>query len=98
MIFAAIDVLSLAYVSGLRFFRLTERVIWFPLNVFAALFRQFFPKDFSLPSVLNIAESHVQPSFGHCVTTVQKPSDQDADIAESLRPVHFQAMLAREPG
>ena len=98
MIFAAIDVLSLANVSGLRFFCLAECVIWSSLNIFAALLWIYFPEDFALASVLNIAKSHVQTGFGNCVTTIQKPSDQNADIAEPLRPVHFQAMLVGQPG
>src|ERR1700685_89573 len=97
MIFAAIDVLTLAHAYGFRFFRLTERVSWFPPKVFAALLWIYFPEDFALASVLNIAKGHVQPSFGNSITTVQEPRDQDADIAEPLRPVHFQAMLVGEP-
>src|ERR1700722_6642 len=97
MIFAAIDVLSLANACVFRFFRLTECVIWPSLNVFAALLWIFFPEDFALTGVLNITKSHVQPSFGDGITTVQKPRDQDADVAEPLRPVHFQAVLVGEP-
>src|SRR5580692_4023652 len=99
MIFAAIDVLSLAHVSGLRFFRLTERVrmIPFPPNVFAASLRKFFPEDFALAGVLNIAKGHVQSSFGNGITTVQEPRDQDADVTEPLRPFYFQAVLVGEP-
>src|SRR5580693_6410918 len=99
MIFAAIDVLSRAHVSGLRFFGLTERgrMIPFPPNVFAAWLRKFFPEDFALAGVLNIAKGHVQPGLGDGITTVQKPRDQDADIAEPLRPVYFQTVLVGEP-
>src|ERR1700677_4964149 len=93
MIFAAIDVLSLANVSGLRFFCLAECVIWSSLNIFAALLWIFFPEDFAMTAVLNVAQCGRQICFTNRVSTIEQPCDQHADIAEPLRPVYFQTVL-----
>jgi hypothetical protein len=85
MIFAAIDVLSLANVSGLRFFCLAECVIWSSLNIFAALLWIYFPEDFALASVLNIAKSHVQTEFAQDFRNLDLFSrDEDKSVAQFL--------------
>src|ERR1700722_5385534 len=98
MIFVAIDVLSLAHACVFRFFHLTECVIWSSLNIFAALLRKFFPEYFALTSVLDIAESHVQPSFGNGITPVQQPRAQYAHVRKTFQALCLQSVLSGEPG
>src|ERR1700722_17526245 len=98
MIFAAIDVLTLAHVCGFRFFRLTECVIRPSLNIFAALLRKFLPEDFTMTAVLNVAQGGRQICFTNRVSTIEQPCDQYADVTEPLRPLYFQSMLVGEPG
>src|ERR1700722_6856896 len=98
MVFAAIDVLTLAHACGFRFFRLAEWVIWPPLTVFSALLRKFLPEDFTMTAVLNVAQCGRQICFTNRVSTIEQPCDQYAHVRKTFQALCLQSVLSGEPG